>query len=351
MTSSKAAFLHGPGDLRVRTIDVPDPGPGQVLVRMKAVGICGSDVECFAGLSAEGRCDIGPYVPGHEWAGVVEGVGPGVDTLRPGDKVTGDCVQECGVCDNCKAGLMPSACLNMREMGFRPDSPGALSQYVLMEERFTHAFPQEWSYELGALIEPVSVGYFGIWGNGGYLDASDTVVILGAGMIGLCALCVVRASHSRTMVVEPIPLRGALAKRYGADHVLDPADGAIKEQVMELTGDRGASVVIEASGNDQAIASVCDVAGHGARVRLIGHSVGRKVPVEIGLTIWKTLSITGAAGVKTFLPRTIRFMDQVRDEVDFEGLISHRYDFSELDIAFDKAVNEKAEALKVMVEI
>jgi threonine dehydrogenase-like Zn-dependent dehydrogenase len=351
VTASKAAFLHGPGDLRVRTVEVPEPGPGEALVAVKAVGICGSDVECFEGLSQEGRYDIAPYIPGHEWAGVVEAVGPGVHALKPGEKVTGDCVQDCGVCESCKAGLMPSACLNMKEMGFRPDSWGGLSQYLVIDERFAHAFPQEWSYDLGALVEPFSVGYFGIWGNGGYVDASDTVVILGAGMIGLCALIVAKASHARTIVVEPLALRAALAAKYGADHVVDPSDGTVAEHVRELTRGRGGSVIVEASGNDLAIASVFDVAGNSARVRLIGHSIGRKVAVEIGQTLWKTLSITGSGGCKTFLPQTIRFMDRLYGEVEFEELISHRYDFSELDAAFQRAINDKAEALKVMVRM
>ncbi len=349
MILSETAFLYGPRDLRMSTVDVPEPESTQVLIRVKAVGICGSDVECFEGLSAEGRYDIAPYVPGHEWAGVVEAVGSSVASLKPGDKVTGDCVQDCGVCANCKSGRMPSACLSMREMGFRPDSPGGLSEYLILEERFTHAFPQGWSYELGALVEPMSVGYFGVWGNGGYVDASDTVVILGAGMIGLCALIVAKASHARTIIVEPVPSRATLAQRFGADHVIDPAGGRSAEEVRDLTAGHGGSVIVEASGNDEAIASVFELAGHSARVRLIGHSIGRKVPVEIGLTIWRTLSITGSGGIKMFLPRTIQFMDRIRHEVDFEGLISHRYPFSQLEAAFDKAVNEKSEALKVMV--
>ncbi len=310
---AKIAFLHGPGDLRIKDVKVQEPGQDQVLVRLKACGICGSDVECFEGKSAEGRYDLGPYTPGHEWAGEVVSTGSGVTTLHPGDKVTGDCVMHCGVCRNCKDGLMPSACLNMREGGFRPDSPGGMGEYLVIEEPYVHRFPDSWSWEEGAWVETFSIGYFGIWGNGGYVDASDDVVVLGAGPIGLSALMVAKTSGAQVICVDPLASRRQTALQYGADEVVDPTIGDLTEEIRKLTGDRGASVVIEASGNDQAIAAIFDVAGHSARIGLIGHSVGRKVPVEIGLTIWKTARITGSGGTKSFAQRTIRFMDRIRD--------------------------------------
>jgi threonine dehydrogenase-like Zn-dependent dehydrogenase len=349
MKKAKIAFLHGPKDLRVKEVDLPHPSPDQVLIKVKACGICGSDVECFEGKSAEGRYDLAPYTPGHEWAGVIEEVGSRVKTLKVGDKVTGDCVMDCGVCMNCKEGLMPSACLDMRELGFRPDSPGGLGEYLILEERFTHKIGDDWSFEEGAIVEPFSVGYFGIWGNGGFIDASDTCVIFGAGMIGLSALIVSKRSGATTLVVEPVSYRAEMARRYGADHVLDPLTAPLKESVMNLTGGRGGSVVVEASGNDRAIASIFEVAGHSARVRLIGHSIGRKVPVEIGLTLWKSLSITGSGGTRTFMPRTIRFMNRIRKEVDLSGLITDRYPFADLHAAFHQAIHNKEKSLKVMV--
>jgi threonine dehydrogenase-like Zn-dependent dehydrogenase len=350
MKKAMISFLYGPKDLRVEKVDLSDPAPGQVLIKVKTCGICGSDVECFEGKSAEGRYDIAPYTPGHEWAGVVEEIGDRVKTLKVGDKVTGDCVMDCGFCLNCKNGLMPSACLNMRELGFRPDSPGGMGEYLLLEERFTHRIGDDWSYEEGALVEPFSVGYFGIWGNGGYIDASDRCIIFGAGMIGLSALIVAKTAGAATLVIEPIPHRAEMARRYGADAVIAPSR-SLKEEVMDRTGGRGGSIVVEASGNDQAIASVFEVAGHSARVRLIGHSIGRKVPVEIGLTLWKSLSITGSGGTRTFLPRTIDFMNRIRGKVDFPGLITHRFAFTDLLTAFDKVIHDRDKVLKVVLTI
>ncbi len=341
--------MYGPRDLRVEEVELPELKQDQVLVKLKTCGICGSDVECFEGKSGEGRYDLGPYTPGHEWAGEVVEVGRLVKTLKPGNKVTGDCVMHCGVCRNCKDGLMPSACLNMREGGFRPDSPGGMGEYLMIEEPFVHRFPDRWSFEEGAWIETFSIGYFGIWGNGGYVDASDDVVIMGAGPVGMSALLVARISGAKTILTDPLKNRRDTALEYGADAVLDPRDVDIKEEILKLTDGRGATVLVEASGKDQAIASLFDVAGPSARIGLIGHSVGRKVPVEIGLTIWKTLRITGSGGTKNFSQRTIRFMDRMRDRYDVTGLITHRFPFTEIHRAFEVAEKEKAVALKVML--
>ena len=118
----KVAFLHGPYDLRVREVEVPELKPNDILIKLKACGICGSDVECYEGLSAEGRYDIAPYTPGHEWAGQAVKVGSAVTSIKAGDKVVGDCVLPCNNCANCKDGKMPSACLNMASALIPPEA-------------------------------------------------------------------------------------------------------------------------------------------------------------------------------------------------------------------------------------
>jgi threonine dehydrogenase-like Zn-dependent dehydrogenase len=243
---------------------------------------------------------------------------------------------------------MPSACQNMREIGFRPDSPGGMGEYMVVEEEYIHAVPDDWSFEDAAWVETFSIGYFGIWGNNGFIDASDTALIFGAGPVGLSAAMVAKTSGARVIMVDPIESRRKRALSYGADEAVDPTD--LVDHIMDLTAGEGASVCVEASGNDKAIASLFDVSGHSARIRLIGHSIGRKVPVEIGKTIWKTLSITGSGGTKNFGQRTIRFMSAIRDRYDFSALNTHFFPFSDLHKAFDVAIHNKEEALKVMLK-
>jgi L-iditol 2-dehydrogenase len=346
---AKIAFLHGPHDLRVQEVELPKLKSDQVLIKIKAVGICGSDVECFEGKSAEGRYDIAPYTPGHEWAGQVVEVGSAVTSVKVGNKVTGDCVMACGKCINCKNGLMPSACLNMRELGFRPDSPGAMGEYMILEEQYTHPFPDDWNYTLGAWVETFSVGYWGIWGNGGFCDASDDVVVLGAGPIGLSATMTAKASNARVIMIDPLASRRETALKYGADDVVDPSTGDVAEQIRKLTNGHGATVVVECSGNDKGIASVFDIAGHSCRVGFVGHSIGRKVSAELGKVIWSNLRIVGSGGTKNFLPRTIKFLSRLKDHYDFAALNTHHFTFDKIHDAFDVAVHDKANARKVMI--
>ncbi len=347
---AKIAFLHKPHDLRVEEVEVPSLKPNQVLIQVGACGICGSDVECYEGESAEGRYDLGPYTPGHEWGGKIVEVGSGVSTLKVGMKVTGDCVMACGVCQNCKDGLMPSACLNMREIGFRPDSPGGMGEYMVVEEQYVHQIPDHWSYADGAWVETFSIGYFGIWGNGGHIDASDTAVIFGCGPVGISATMAAKTSGAKVIVVEPLENRKELALKYGADVVVNPKNENWKEEIAKLTDGRGPSVIVECSGNDNAIASVFDIAGHSCQVNFVGHSIGRKVPVELGWTIWKTLKLKGSGGTKDFGQRTIRFMNAIKDKYDFDALNTHFFPFSDLQKAMDTAIHEKANAFKVMLQ-
>jgi len=346
---AKIAFLYGPRDLRIEERQLPPLKPNEILIRLKACGICGSDVECYEGRSAEGRYDIAPYTPGHEWAGQAVEIGSGVTSIKVGNKVVGDCVLPCFNCANCKDGKMPSACLNMREVGFRPDSPGGMGEYMILEECYTHVIPDNWPYELGAWVETFNVGYWGVWGNGCDPDASDDCVIIGAGPIGLTASMVCKTSGAQVIVTDPIKSRRETILKYGADYAIDPTKPGYLGEILSLTNGRGPSVVIEASGSDSGIASVFDIAGPSARVGLIGHSIGRKVPVEIGKTIWKTLRISGSGGTSHWFPRTIRFLSRIKDKYDFAALNTHHFNFRDIHKAFEVAATDKENARKVML--
>jgi threonine dehydrogenase-like Zn-dependent dehydrogenase len=344
----KQAFLYKPFDLRVEEVELRKITRDEVLVKVHTCGICGSDVECLEGKTSEGRYDIQPYVPGHEFAGEVIEVGGDVRNIKVGDKVTSECVVACGVCQNCKDGLMPSACLNFKEIGFGPDTPGGMGEYLICGEVNLHKIPDDWSYVEGAWVEPFSIGYFSIWGNGGYIDASDTALIFGCGPIGLSALIVAKTSGAAVIMADPIESRREIAKKFGADHALDPSLPSFAEDVARISGG-GPTVISECSGNDKAVASVFQIAGHNCRVSFTGHTAGRDIPVEIGKINWRTLRIKGSGGTDHFTPRTIRFMSRIRDKYNFEDMTTHYFKFSEIDKAFDIAVNHKKEAIKVML--
>lgn len=161
------------------------------LIKLKAAGICGSDVQSFEGKSAEGRYDLGPYTHAHEWAGEVAVVGNGVTDFAVGDKVTAGCVMNCFKCENCKQGLMPAACLNFLEAGFRPDSPGGGASTCSsrnIRPQASRAVEIRGGRPRRALL---GRGLRGL-GASGWVDAADDVVVFRGGMIGCASQSCVR---------------------------------------------------------------------------------------------------------------------------------------------------------------
>ena len=350
----KAARMHGPKDLRLDEIvipEIPELEPDQILVKSKAVGICGSDISCYLGQSTEGRYDIAPYTPGHEWAGQVEAVGSAVTSVKVGDKVVGDCICPCFKCDNCKDGKMPSVCENFDELGFLPDSYGAMAEYLITQEAYTHVIPDDWSYEMGALVENFNVGYWGVWGNFEGPDAQDICCVIGAGTIGLSAAMSCAAAGATVFVVDPIEQRRETALKYGADYVLDPTACNVAEEVRRITGTDGATLLVECSGSDAGIQSCFDIAAPSARISAVGHSHDRMVPIRWEDFIWKTLMVKGSAGTRNWFPRTIRFMSKIKDRFDFDGLVSNRFALDDILEAFQYTIDNKATTQKVMLMI
>ena len=191
-------------------------------MKIRSSGICGSDVNSYTGRTYEGTF---PYVPGHEWSGEVEEVGDGVTTLKKGDKVVGETVVGCGLCDKCKAGMNPNFCRNPTVYGFQTKAPGAFAQYVLRDESNLSKLPASLTYDQGASSShsPWHTTLSGV--SQVASSRRDTVVVFGAGPVGLFALAVVKGSRARAISVDPIEMRRELALKLGADHVVDPKAG------------------------------------------------------------------------------------------------------------------------------
>ncbi|MDY6222269.1 MAG: zinc-binding dehydrogenase [Candidatus Alectryocaccobium sp.] len=344
-----AARMYGPRDLRIEEIELPELKPNQILVKLGACGICGSDLSCFTGDNNEGRYDLGAYTPGHEWAGKAVAIGSAVTSIAVGNKVVGDCLCPCYRCANCKDGKMAAVCENFDEVGFLPTSYGGMAYYMITQEEYTHVIPDEWSYELGALVENFNVGYWGAWGNKFDPDAQDICVIIGAGTIGLTAAMSCAASMATVIVCDIADFRLEQAKKFGADYVINSSKCDVAAEVRRLTKSSGATIVIEASGSDAGIASAFEIAAPGGKIAAIGHSHERMVPVKWERVIWKNLTIKGAAGTQNWFPRTIRFMSKIKSKYNIEGLVSHKFNFKDLHEAFDFALNNKSTTQKVML--
>ncbi|MBC7109138.1 MAG: alcohol dehydrogenase catalytic domain-containing protein [Methanomassiliicoccales archaeon] len=339
----KAVVLRGVNDLRLEELPDPEPTDKEVLIRIRAVGICGTDVDMWEGTNKEGTF---PFIPGHEWVGDVIKVGRKIKSLSVGDRVVGECFLPCHICPNCKDGMSPAMCINPKYYGFAWETPGGMAEYHVSEEERLHKIPDTLTYEEAALVEPISVAYHGIWGVGGGVAPHDRVVIFGCGPIGLCALLICKVAGAFTVAVEPQPFRRKLAKDLGADVVVDPSEEKFVMEIMDCTKNRGATLVLECSGSDVALAASVEVVAKEGRIVLIGHSVGRKVPIEIGKSIWQGAKIFGSCDSPFFIPKTLDFM--ARKLADFTKIITYRFPLAQALTAFETA-RDNPEAVKILL--
>lgn len=320
----KAVQFKGVDQLVLAEIDVPRIGDDEVLVSLRSVGICHSDFELL-----EGRYIIPfdyPIIPGHEWSGAIAEVGKNVSDFRPGDRVLGECV------------------IGMEHFGF--SISGAAAEYFVARPEWLHKVPDELNDTQAALVEPFSCGYYAAM-QVGNLNASDTAIVFGAGPIGLSSVAVAATLGARVISAEPDPTRGELAKGLGAEEVVDPTAEDFLDRVHELTAGRGASVVIEASGQPAAMAAALEVAGFDARLANIGIDVGRSATAKLGLIQSKQLRIRGTIGSPGVWQDTLRFL--ARTGLDLTPMVTKRVPLSSAPDAYE-AARQTDQNVKVHIE-
>jgi len=247
----RAAVLYGPGDIRVTAKPVPRPGPDEVLVRVAMCGTCGTDLKIFDGHFPQ-TPPFGEFTPGHEWTGTVAATGETVDEFEPGDRVCIEAHSGCGRCDNCLAGRY-TACLNYGRPGKGHKASGmtvdgGFAEYAVHHVSALYRLPPQLSFEDAVLITTAGTGLYGIDVAGGYVAGQD-VVVFGPGPVGLTTVQVLKAlGAARVICAGTRPSRLKLAKRLGADHVIDVRSADVAAEVLRLTGGEGADLTIDCSG-------------------------------------------------------------------------------------------------------
>ncbi|MDI6626343.1 zinc-binding dehydrogenase [Rhodococcus sp. IEGM 1370] len=305
----------------VADLDIPAIAADEVLIAARSVGVCHSDIELL-----EGRYIIPfeyPIIPGHEWSGEVAKVGTDVDGFEVGDRVVGECV------------------IGEDHFGF--SISGAAAEFFVVKPAWLHKLPDEVSFTSGALVEPFSCGYYGLM-RAGNVNASDVLVVLGAGPIGLGVVAGGAAMGATTIVVEPSESRREAALSLGAAHAVTPDE--IEDLLHRESNGRGADVVVEATGRPEVMASALELAGHRARVVYIGIDVGRSAPAKLGLIQSKELDIRGAIGSPGVWPATLRFI--AKSGLDLGRLVTREIAADDAVTALDEA-QKPAENIKVHI--
>ncbi|MCC4266936.1 zinc-dependent alcohol dehydrogenase [Microbacterium schleiferi] len=323
------AIVIDQGTHAVALRDVPmatEPPSGSVHVRPLWFGICRSDTELLDGDFDSWAPVNYPIVPGHEWVGVVTAVGPGSDRFSIGDRVVGECVTG-----------------HMSWFGLTYD--GAGSEEFVVLERLLHDVPERISDRSAAMIEPFTVAYRALE-EAGSIDASDTVVVIGGGMIGQCAALAAHAKGALTVLVEPSAQRREMATRLGVDATVDPSAPDAEATIAAVAGPLGVRVVIEASGNPHGMASAYRIVSHNGTIVQIGITAAAEVSAPLALIQAKDLTIKGITGSSGVWPRAIRFIE--RTGIDLTPLATDEFSFDEAAEAFDRS-RDASSTLKVLI--
>ena len=230
--------------------------------------------------------------------------------------------------------------------GFQPNSPGAFAEFVVRKEANLHKIPDSMDYETASLVEPISVAFHAVWQIARGIKPTDTVLIFGAGPIGLFALIIAKSSSAKVVNIDPIKKRRDLAHELGADEVLDPSSGNQVQEILKLTGGVGGNIAFETSGSDIAREVLPDVVDCGGQIILIGISKPKKIPFELEKLISKGLVMKGAEGSPLMFPQTIKFLDEHEDS--FTKVISHRLPLSRAMDAF-RLADDRDNAEKILL--
>ncbi|MSP56259.1 MAG: alcohol dehydrogenase [Myxococcales bacterium] len=320
---------------------VPDPTPArdEVLLAVKACGVCGSDTHCYES-DDEGYILFSgpvrmPCICGHEYTAKVLEVGPDVRFLRPGDLVAAEGMLNCGVCEACRIGR-PNQCPHLEMVGF--SAPGAYASLIASKERFLWKInglaerlgSEQLGCEIGALVEPIACSYNGMFVSAGGMAPGSHLAVFGCGPIGLGAIALGRAAGAATICAfETVPERLEVARRMGADLALDPRDCRPHEAIRELTGGWGADMLVEAAGAAmQTMPEIEKSFAPGGKMVYLGRT-GLRAPVLLDVLVTQAATIAGARGHVGggCFPKILRLME--RGKLDVAPMITTRMPFAD----------------------
>ncbi len=343
---NRAAYMTELNKMEIREIPVPEIGENEVLVKLEYVGICGSDVHYFH----DGRCGDfvveGEFMLGHECAGVIEKIGSKVAKLKVGDKVALEPGITCGQCEFCKTGRY-NLCPDVQFLA-TPPVQGCYENYIAFPENMCFKLPENISTKEGALVEPLSVGMHAAMQ--GQISLGDQVIILGAGCIGLVTLLACKAYGATDItVVDVIPKRLEYAKKLGATRVLNGKDVDVVAEIEKLTNGMGVEKVIETAGSPITIAQTPYLVKNGGTIVLVGLSADPEIKFNFGKIMAKEAKIESVFRYRNVYPKAIAAIAD--GFIDVSGIVTHEFDFNDIQEAFECAINDKDNGVKAVIKI
>jgi 2-desacetyl-2-hydroxyethyl bacteriochlorophyllide A dehydrogenase len=342
----KAALIYAPGDIRIEDIKKPVIRDDEILVRVKACGICGTDLHYYRlGSPAMAKK---PVIPGHEFSGEIVALGSDVEGVKAGDKIVGTGLRDCGECYWCR-----------NEMGFCPNPKvpgegldGAIAEYVVVPKPMPGALvfpiPEDMDWNEAATIEPLSISCYAVEEAG--IKEGEIVAVLGAGMIGLGIIQACKAAGaSKVIVSEPSAMRRGLAKKLGADLTLNPLKTAPFEAVADFTSGRMAGVVFECSGSVTAFSQVSQMISVFGKVMQVGifeQDLALSSDLAKLLFQFRNMTVRGCGGQRW--DKALEHMQAGTIKTD--DLVTHVFPLEKTKEAFETQLDSE-KAIKVLIEM
>lgn len=308
----KALLLSEYSHLEIAELPQPEIADDELLVRVAACGICGSDVHGYDGSS--GR-RIPPIVMGHEAAGTVAAAGKSTAGYRPGDRVTFDSTVYCGTCEFCRRGEV-NLCDNRQVIGVSCGDyrrHGAFAEYVVVPARIAYHLPDAFEFSEAAMLEAVSVALHAVRVSD--VRQGDTALVIGAGMIGLLTLQAARAGGcGRVYIADVDATRLELAKKLGADAALHCSGAELLNEVLKLTAGRGVDISYEAVGRNETVSAAIEATRKGGTVTLIGN-IQPQVNIALQKVVSRQLRLQGSCASSGEYPQAIEMISDGRIQV------------------------------------
>ena len=339
-----AAILKDFNDLVLEDIPVPDPGPGEALVRVKACGFCATDFKAIKGIRRNVQF---PLIPGHEPAGVVAAMGPGVHEVCEGDEVIVQPSGYCGHCSFCRRGLTHYCEHSYTTGGDGPEEtrPGAFAEYMIAEVKTLFPKPPNVSFEAGCQTEPLSGAWKGII-HMSEMQVGDDVVIIGTGGIGMYCLMVAKAAGAgRLVAVDVSEYALNTARNLGATHTINPSGCDAREAIYDILPE-GPDLVLEAAGPIEAVELMVSLLRRGTRWNVFGITTHEKFELDGGLAHFLEARMDASFGTNpSAMQHALRLIE--RGLVAPEKAISHRFSLTQIHQAVE--VMDSLERNKVVI--
>ncbi|MDA8220000.1 MAG: NAD(P)-dependent alcohol dehydrogenase [Dehalococcoidales bacterium] len=340
----KAAVLHKAHDLRIQEVPKPTIGPAEVLVKIKAVGICGSDMHLFHEGSIGNTVLAQPLVLGHEAAGEVVEVGQEVSSFSVGDRVALEPGVPCRQCAYCKRGEY-HLCPSVQFHGV-PSADGFFAEYVAMPSDFVFRLPDSLDFVQGAMLEPFAVGLQAA--TEGAIKPGESVAILGSGPIGLSTLQAVTVrGATNTMVVDVVDKRLKMAAELGAQHTINATKVDVVAEIARLTDGLGADVVFETAGAVPTTQQSVQAVRRGGTVVMVGVASQANIALDVVRIVRSRLNVKGCFRYVNQYPTAIALAKA--GKVDLTSAVTHTFSLDELPEALDFCIKNKDVAIKSVV--